>query len=52
MTQIFEGLDYIHKQNFIHRDLKPSNIVINPETLSLKILDFGLAIRSDKDNQD
>lgn len=26
---ILEGLNQIHKKNFIHRDLKPENILIN-----------------------
>ena len=42
-----EILKYIHTIGFIHRDLKPSNITI----LGTKayIIDFGLAIRYDKD---
>jgi len=52
MKQIFTAVDYIHSQNYIHRDLKPSNMIIDTKTLELKLIDFGLAIRSDKDNED
>ena len=52
MKQIFIALDYVHKQNYIHRDLKPSNVIVNSDSMEVKIIDFGLAIRSDKDNED
>ena len=40
---VISGIDYIHKLGVIHRDLKPGNIVINLETCTAKICDFGLA---------
>lgn len=53
---ICEGLNQIHKKNFIHRDLKPDNILIHENILSdgsapkdpseryiAKITDFGLS---------
>lgn len=42
-NQLIMGLDYLHKNKIIHRDLKPQNILIEPETLSIKIADFGLS---------
>lgn len=27
----------------MHRDIKPENILINPETLKIKLIDFGFA---------
>ncbi len=27
--------------HFVHRDFKPNNVMINPETLEIKIIDFG-----------
>jgi len=33
----------IHHAQVIHKDLHPGNIIINPNTLSVQIIDFGLA---------
>ncbi|GMG21507.1 unnamed protein product [Ambrosiozyma monospora] len=41
--QIARGMNYLHSFGICHRDIKPSNILINPETLVLKICDFGSA---------
>jgi serine/threonine protein kinase len=43
LTQVAEGLDYIHRQGYLHRDICPRNLMINKEGV-LKIIDFGLAI--------
>lgn len=47
--QLLRGLKYIHSANAIHRDIKPSNILVDPETLLLKIGDFGLTRVVDPD---
>jgi predicted ATPase/signal transduction histidine kinase len=41
--QLADALSVIHHAQVIHKDLHPGNIVINPETLNVKIIDFGLA---------
>jgi serine/threonine protein kinase len=43
------GLKAIHDNNILHRDLKIENILINyfEEELTLKIGDFGLAVKKD-----
>jgi len=50
-TQIAGALAHSHDRNVIHRDLKSSNIVVTPEGV-IKVLDFGLALRLQKDALD
>lgn len=52
MQQLIEAIHYIHEEKLIHRDIKPSNIIIDEKTMKLKLIDFGLSIRIEKDNQD
>lgn len=44
LSQILEGLLYIHRMDIIHRDVKCANISIDNH-MQMKICDFGLAIR-------
>lgn len=41
--QILCGLRYIHQQNIMHRDIKLSNIVVDTDSWTLCICDFGSA---------
>lgn len=43
--QLATTLQYIHKQGIVHRDIKPENILINPQNLNIKFIDFGLSAR-------
>jgi predicted ATPase/serine phosphatase RsbU (regulator of sigma subunit) len=36
-------LTEIHKRRIIHKDIKPENIIINPKTMNVKIIDFGIS---------
>lgn len=38
-----EIIGMLHQCKVTHRDIKPSNILINPETNTLKITDFGIS---------
>ena len=45
MTQIANGVKYLHKYGIVHRDLKPENIMITKQNNIdiIKIMDFGLS---------
>jgi tetratricopeptide (TPR) repeat protein len=42
LTQLAEGLAFLHARGVIHRDVKPSNAIVVGGTV--KLLDFGLAL--------
>jgi len=41
--QLCRALGYIHNLGICHRDIKPQNLLINSETLQLRLCDFGSA---------
>lgn len=49
--QLAVTLKELHQNKIIHKDINPQNIIINPETGQVKITDFSIASRLDKENQ-
>lgn len=43
LRQIVSALLYCHRLLICHRDLKPENILLDRKTLTVKLIDFGMA---------
>eukprot|EP01052_Picozoa_sp_SAG31_P036399 SAG31_NODE_4537_length_3156_cov_1.780831_2_plen_156_part_00 len=50
MSQLLDGMMYMHKENVIHRDLKLGNIFLD-DKMNLKIGDYGLAAKIEYDGE-
>ncbi len=49
-AQMAEALAYAHTHGVVHRDFKSANVMVNPDG-RIKILDFGIAIRTGAEGQ-
>jgi serine/threonine-protein kinase len=43
ICQVADGLDCAAQAGVVHRDIKPANMMVHPETLVPKLVDFGVA---------
>ncbi|HEY9298755.1 MAG TPA: AAA family ATPase [Phormidium sp.] len=49
-SQLAHILGELHQNQIIHKDIKPQNILIKPETKEIKLIDFSIATRLEKEN--
>lgn len=47
LSQVVNGLQYLHSNNIMHRDMSMSNLLLTA-TMQVKIADFGLATQLDQ----
>lgn len=47
LIRVAEALAHAHRQGVIHRDVKPANVMIDPDSDTVKVTDFGIARVSD-----
>ena len=45
LTQILEGVSFLHRKKIYHSDIKPANILLTAQD-NIKIIDFGTAVES------
>lgn len=50
--QLTDILHSLNHHQIIHKDIKPANILIHPETLQIKLIDFSIASLLPKETQD
>jgi serine/threonine-protein kinase len=43
IEQVCSALGYAHQRGIIHRDIKPANVMVQPNPVHAKIVDFGIA---------
>jgi serine/threonine protein kinase len=43
--EVVSGIEYCHTQNVCHRDIKLENILLTDEGKTVKLVDFGFAIK-------
>ena len=49
--QVTDILGQVHARHIMHKDINPANIVLNRETGQVKLIDFGISTRLERENQ-
>ncbi len=44
-------MEYLHGKGIIHRDIKPSNILVSRGLEKIKLTDFNLSVKLERDAQ-
>ena len=47
-----ECMDTVHQAKIIHKDINPGNFVYNPDTDTLKIIDFGISTQLSRESME
>ena len=48
--QIVSILQLVHEKGIAHKDIKPANLLIDPTTLAITLIDFGIASQASLDH--
>src|SRR3546814_15741260 len=48
--QIADALDYAHRQGIVHQDIRLDNIICTSDSVTVTIMDFGIAKRRSDSN--
>ncbi|OIR56074.1 MAG: CMGC/CDK protein kinase [Amphiamblys sp. WSBS2006] len=46
LRQVLEGIAHVHSKEIEHKDIYPKNILVDPETMAVKICDFGNCVHN------
>lgn len=50
--KIVYAIKNLHSKNLIHKDINSNNIIINPQTLEVKLTDFGISSELSQETQE